>query len=380
MKSAPQDVRFMQQALRLAQRGLGCTSPNPMVGALLVRNGRVLGRGWHRRAGGPHAEIEALNAAQQSSHSTRGATLYVTLEPCSTTGRTPPCTEAIQRAGIRRVVVAATDPNPRHAGRGFQILREAGISVDTGILAAEAQRLNCVFNHWVVHRMPWVTVKAAMTLDGKLADARGHSQWITGETARHYAMHLRLAHDAVLVGVRTVLADNPSLTLRLPQAEHRLNPWRRIILDPRARTPLNAQVLQPVPHTQTIIVIGPEAPTRHVKTLSRHATIWKIPLHSDELDLHQLLKKLAEHEITALLVEGGGETQAAFLFQGLAQRIAFFYAPKILGGNASLRAVAGAGAEDWEQVIKLIHPKWRRLGVDWLLEADVAPPAQPHSC
>ena len=205
----------MRLALGLARRGYSYTSPNPMVGAVLVKHGRIIGRGWHERVGGPHAEVEALREAARRGHDPRRATLYVTLEPCSTHGRTPPCTDAIIGAGIARVVVAATDPNPAHAGRGFRILRRAGIEVVTGVLEHEATQLNESFNHWIVHRTPFVTVKAAMTLDGKIATASGESKWITGEAARTEGMKLRHGADAILVGVNTILADDPSLTARV---------------------------------------------------------------------------------------------------------------------------------------------------------------------
>ena len=223
------DIQFMRTALRLARRGYGATSPNPMVGAVLVKGGRIIGRGWHHRAGLPHAEIEALRDAQKRGRNPKRATIYVTLEPCSTHGRTPPCTEAIIAAGIKRVVVGATDPNPKHAGKGFKILKQAGISVVSGVLAEECARLNEAFNHWIVHRTPFVTVKAAMTLDGKIATASGESKWITGEAARAQGMHLRLGSDAILVGVNTVLADDPSLTLRGVKVP--VKPLRRIVLD-----------------------------------------------------------------------------------------------------------------------------------------------------
>ncbi|MCX8156581.1 MAG: bifunctional diaminohydroxyphosphoribosylaminopyrimidine deaminase/5-amino-6-(5-phosphoribosylamino)uracil reductase RibD [Verrucomicrobiae bacterium] len=372
MNPTPEDLKFMRHALQLAARGRGCTSPNPMVGAVLVRGGRVLGQGWHHRAGAPHAEVEALQAAREAGLSPRGATLYVTLEPCCTTGRTPPCTEAIIQAGIRRVVVAATDPNPAHAGRGYAVLRQAGIRVDAPVLAEQAARLNWAFNHWVVQGTPAITVKAAMTLDGKLADARGQSRWITGERARAQGMKLRAAHDAIVVGVNTVLADDPALTLRAPQLRRRLHPWRRIILDPQARTPVSARVLQPAEHTETILVVGPKAPKKRLAELAACAVVWEMPLTPQGFDLLQLLRRLGAMEITALLVEGGGETQAAFLLQGWAQRVAFFYAPIILGGHASRRAVAGQGAAGWNEVLHLKHCRWRRLGQDWLLEAEVA--------
>jgi diaminohydroxyphosphoribosylaminopyrimidine deaminase / 5-amino-6-(5-phosphoribosylamino)uracil reductase len=234
------DIEFMRLALGLARRGYGATSPNPMVGAVLARGGRVLGRGWHHRVGLLHAEIEALRDAQKLGHNPRGATLYVTLEPCSTHGRTPPCTDAIMAAGIKRVVVGATDPNPKHAGRAFKILRRAGIEVTHGILGEECTRLNEAFNHWIVRGTPFVTVKAGMTLDGKIATASGESRWITGERARAYGMKLREGADAILVGVNTILADDPSLTLRPAKKTKTSKQLRRIVLDTMARAPLNA--------------------------------------------------------------------------------------------------------------------------------------------
>lgn len=367
-------------ALRLARRGLGHTSPNPMVGALLVRSGQILGRGWHRRAGEPHAEIEALHDAQRHGHSPRGATLYVTLEPCSTRGRTPPCVEAIQAAGIRRVVAGATDPNPRHSGRGFALLRSAGIEVVEGVLAEECARLNEAFNHWIVHRTPFVTVKAAMTLDGKIATAKGESKWITGPAARAHAMRLRFTADAVLVGINTILADDPSLTVRAADATHApdrvLKPLRRIVLDSMARTPLDARVVSDPYAAWTTVVISKRAPQRRVAALSRRVRVLVAPLApagreagAPQLDLRWLMERLGAEEVTHLLVEGGGQVNASFLFGGLAHRIAFYYAPKILGGRNALKAVAGSGARDWREILKLRQVRWRRLGEDLLLTA-----------
>src|SRR5271156_3827485 len=229
----------MKLALALARRAYGATSPNPMVGAVLVKGARVIGRGWPHRAGLPHAEIEALRDSQKHGHDPKGATLYVTLEPCSTHGRTPPCTSAIIDAGIRRVVAVARDPNPAHAGRGFAILERAGIEVSIGLLAEEVAEMNAAFQHWIVHRTPLVTVKAGMSLDGKIATMAGESRWITGEKSRNLGMKLRAGADAILVGVNTVLADDPSLTVRLAGFKNKR--LRRIILDPRARTPLTAK-------------------------------------------------------------------------------------------------------------------------------------------
>jgi diaminohydroxyphosphoribosylaminopyrimidine deaminase/5-amino-6-(5-phosphoribosylamino)uracil reductase len=431
------DTHFMRLALRLARRGYGMTSPNPMVGAVLVKAGKIIGRGWHRRAGEPHAEIEALRDAQKRRYSTKGATLYVTLEPCCTHGRTPPCTDAIIAAGIKRVVVGATDPNPKHSGRAFKILRRAGIEVtalgsagvppaspsirrpatrrrDAGApradaLANECARLNEAFNHWIVHRTPFVIVKAAMTLDGKIATATGESKWITGEAARAHGMKLRQGADAILVGINTILADDPSLTFRTnadskgniehptpinsvsastrqsrcreqaSNIQHRI--LRRIILDSMARTPLAAKVVSDEFAALTTIVVSKYAPKNRVAALAKRVNVIVAPAtkrraRSDapyqQIDLRWLMRKLGAENVTSLLVEGGGEVNASFLLGGLAQRVSFFYAPKILGGRDSRKAVAGEGARSLAEAIQLRDVEWKRLGPDWLLTARVA--------
>ena len=366
---------LMQLALRLARRGYGATSPNPMVGAVLVKGGEIIGRGLHRRAGLPHAEIEALHDAQKHGRNPRGTTLYVTLEPCCTHGRTPPCTDAIIAAGIKRVVIGATDPNPKHAGKGFKILKGAGIEVVHGILGNECARLNEAFNHWIVHHTPFVTVKAAMTLDGKIATASGESKWITGEMARAHGMKLRLGSDVIIVGINTILADDPSLTVRMKMEK----PIRRIVLDSLARTPLDAKVIRDGFAALTTIVVGRRAPKKRVAALAKRANLLAAPLvknrsriiHHASLDLRWLLKKLGSENVTSLLVEGGGEVNASFLLGGFAQRVAFFYAPKILGGRDSSKSVAGDGAKSLANVIQLREIEWRRLGTDLLLMARV---------
>jgi diaminohydroxyphosphoribosylaminopyrimidine deaminase / 5-amino-6-(5-phosphoribosylamino)uracil reductase len=393
------DIGYLRVALRLARRGYGGTSPNPMVGAVLVKDGRVIGRGWHRRAGEPHAEIEALRDAARRGRSAKGATLYVTLEPCSTQGRTPPCTDAIIAAGIRRVVAGATDPNPKHRGRAFRILRRAGIEV-TGVatirepgrntkggssgaslhqtrrsLADACARLNESFNHWIVRRTPFVTVKAAMTLDGKIATARGESKWITGPKARAYGMRLRQGADAVLVGVNTVLVDDPSLTIRRPKAvgsgHEESRRLRRIVLDSTARTPLNAKVISDDYAALTTIVVSRRAPARRVAALARRVKVLVAAPAGSQIDLRWLLKRLGRENVTGLLVEGGGEVNASFLLGRLAQRVAFFFAPKILGGRESRRAVGGAGARTLRESLNLTDLEWRRLGPDLMLTARV---------
>ena len=405
------DVQFMQLALGLAQRGYGTTSPNPMVGAVLVKGGKIIGRGWHRRAGLPHAEIEALSDAQKHGHNPKGATLYVTLEPCSTHGRTPPCTDAIIAADIKRVIIGTTDPNPKHAGRAFKILRRAGVevagssrrddrtarrAVPTG-LAEKCVRLNEAFNHWIVHRTPFVTVKAAMTLDGKIATAGGESKWITSEPARACGMKLRQGADAILAGVNTILADNPSLTARSQKSEagsqNKHSRLRRIILDSLARTPLDAKVVSDKNSAVTTIVISKRAPKSRVAALAKRVNVVVAPTINvgrassragssaasphQHIDLHWLLKKLGAENITRLLVEGGGEVNASFLLGGLAQRVAFFYAPKILGGRDARKAVAGEGAECLSEALQLRDVEWKRIGPDLLLTARAT--SQPRS-
>jgi diaminohydroxyphosphoribosylaminopyrimidine deaminase/5-amino-6-(5-phosphoribosylamino)uracil reductase len=375
----------MRLALQFARRGYGETSPNPMVGAVLVKGGKIIGRGWHHRAGLPHAEIEALNDARKHGHNPKGATLYVTLEPCSTHGRTPPCTQAIITAGIERVVVGTRDPNPRHAGKGFSILRRARVQAaildsDTS-LSAECEKLNEAFNHWIVRRTPLVTVKAAMTLDGKIATATGESKWITAEPAREFAMRLRQGADAILAGVNTVIADDPSLTVRFRVGKNRrAKRLRRIVLDPTARTPLQAKVVADEFAESTTIVVSRSADKKQVAALAKRVNVLVAPQikinppmagQKSKIDLRWLLKKLGKENITNLLVEGGGETNAAFLLDGLAQRVAFFYAPKVIGGRDSLKSVAGEGARSWNEIINLREIEWRGVGKDLFLTARV---------
>jgi diaminohydroxyphosphoribosylaminopyrimidine deaminase/5-amino-6-(5-phosphoribosylamino)uracil reductase len=420
----PDDLNYLRLAVSLARRGQGLTSPNPMVGAVLVKGGKIIGRGWHRRAGWPHAEIEALRDAQKRGHSPRGATLYVTLEPCCTHGRTPPCTDAIIAAGIRRVVVGTTDPNPKHSGQAFKILRRAGTAVTRWgerprepissnsqhgssvasphqELAGECARLNEAFNHWIVHRTPFVTVKAAMTLDGKIATARGESKWITGEKARAHTMKLRQGADAILVGINTILADNPSLTIRSnASSPGNLPPpkLRRIVLDSRARTPPNAKVVSDAFAALTTIVVSPAAPKNRVAALAKRVKVMVAPIQKvgravlcpplskakprsrraedcapDQINLPWLLQKLGAENVTSLLVEGGGEVNASFLLGGLAHRVVFFYAPKILGGRDSFKAVASEGVRNLAEAVQLREVEWKRLGPDLLLTARIAP-------
>lgn len=355
----------MRRALALAARGYGGTSPNPMVGAVLVRAGKIVGEGYHQRAGEAHAEVNAIRAAGKNAN---GAVLYVTLEPCSTIGKTPPCTDAIAASGIRRVIIATRDPNPLHAGIGLRVLRRGSIEVSEGLFASEAERLNEIFNFWITERSPFVHLKCAMSLDGKIASTTGESKWITGVKARAYGMRLRLGVDAIVAGVNTVIRDNPALTMR-----GRAPSWkrlRRVVLDPRARTPLTAKVVTEDLAGLTSIVVSPEAPRVKVQKLARKVRIIEAPVtRTGELNLHWLLRALEKEGVTSILVEGGGETHFNFLAQDLVNRVHFLYAPMIITGRSAPKSVGGAFTLNNGAGLKLHSAEWKNLGEDLLLTA-----------
>ncbi|QBS38154.1 bifunctional diaminohydroxyphosphoribosylaminopyrimidine deaminase/5-amino-6-(5-phosphoribosylamino)uracil reductase RibD [Thermaerobacter sp. FW80] len=361
----PADRAFMRRALALAARARGRTHPNPMVGAVIVREGTVVGEGFHRRAGSPHAEVEALRMAGPRA---RGATLYVTLEPCCHHGRTPPCTDALIAAGLRRVVVAMPDPDPRVAGKGIAVLAAAGIDVAVGLEEAAARRLN---EAYIVHRRlgrPMVTAKYAMTLDGRIATARGDSRWVTGARARRWVHRLRDRVDAILVGVGTVLADDPELTVRLhPGGRDPI----RIVLDSRARTPPTARVVQvarrsPAP---TWVAVTPAAPAPRVRRLeAAGARILTIPAGPDgRVALPHLLRTLAAEGVVHLLVEGGATVHGAFFGAGLVDRVVALVAPKLVGGAAAPGPIGGQGVDRMDEAPVLSGVFVRRLGRDWLI-------------
>ncbi len=357
------DDGFMRRALRLAERGRGRTSPNPMVGAVLVRNGRVVGEGFHPRAGEPHAEIMAL---RQAGEAARGATLYVTLEPCCHFGRTPPCTQAIIAAGVAEVHMAMLDPNPRVAGQGRAELEAAGIRTFVGELEAEARALNEVFIHWITTERPFVLVKFAMSLDGKIATRTGDSRWITGPEARRRGHQFRDQADAILVGVNTVIADNPQLTTRLDGADvhHPL----RVILDSRGRIPLIARVLDPALPGRTMVATT-EAMSleRHRALASRGARVSVLPSRNGRVSLPDLLERLGQEEITSVLVEGGETVIGAFFAHRLVDKVAAFIAPMIIGGREAPTPVGDLGVERISQALRLERVQVERVGSDLLI-------------
>lgn len=330
------DDRWMSLALRLARRGEGKTRPNPPVGAVVVKGNRVVGRGYHRKAGGPHAEVWALRDAGARAS---GATLYVTLEPCSTWGRTPPCTDAILAAGITRVVVATGDPNPRHKGRGLQLLRAAGIEVRRGVMKEDAARLIRPFVSWMCRGRPWVTLKLATTLDGRIADAAGRSRWITGPVSRRRVQALRRASDAIMVGVGTALADDPSL---LPRPAGGRTPWR-VIVDSTGRLPLTARVLTDAARGQTLIATTRRCTAARVAAYEKAgAQVVRLPLAGRHVSAPALLRALHKRNVMHVLCEGGGDLAAGWLAAKAVDELVWFVAPKVLGGNA-VNAVRGAG-------------------------------------
>ena len=346
------DVAHMQRALVLAARGTGHTSPNPMVGCVLVRDGRVLAEGWHRQVGGLHAERDALATLARAGGDARGATAYVTLEPCCHHGRQPPCTDALLEAGVSRVFVAMVDPDSRVAGRGIELLRGAGIDVEVGLCESEARRLNAAFISARVRGRPWVILKAGVSLDGRIASADGESQWITSPAARLRGHELRHAADAILIGGGTLRADDPSLDTRLPETEG-VNATP-IILDSRLRISGSAAVLGA--GKRPLLVCGPDAPARDLP-----ADIVRVPVGARGLELGALLDQLGGRGIQSVLVEGGGAVHRSFLQAGLVDRIHLFVAPKVLAGGPGWVAGPGfplAGAAEFSLV------DVRRVGPD----------------
>lgn len=355
------DVHYMQRALDLAQKGWGLTNPNPLVGCVVVRDGRVLSEGWHKRYGDDHAEAMALNPLSDAE----GATLYVTLEPCNHTGKTPPCTELILRKGVRRVVYALEDPNPI-AGGGADRLAAAGVWVRAGLLREEAAVQNEIFRHWITRTRPFVALKYAMTLDGRIAAATGDSRWVTGQEARREVHALRQRYSAILVGSGTVLADNPELSVRDWAGEVR-QPLR-IVLDARRRIPLSASVFQNQHRQKTLLVTAEDLPAAHRRHLeAAGVTVWHGPLRNGRLDLTALLCHLKQLGCDSVLVEGGAAVHGSFLDQRLADRVYAHIAPKLIGGSTAPGPVGGRGHSVMDRATVLKDVQLSALGSDWAI-------------
>jgi len=360
------DEKFMREAIMLARLGRGRTSPNPMVGAVIVKDGDIVGRGWHQKAGTPHAEIHALAEAGSLA---KNATLYVTLEPCCHQGRTGPCSTAIIDAGIRRAVVAMVDPNPLVAGCGISQLRESGICVEAGVLAEESARLNASFIKWITCRLPFVTIKSGISLDGKIATRTGNSRWITGNESRLEVHRLRDAADAILTGIGTVLADDPELTTRLPEGGK--SPVR-VVVDRLARTPVAAKIVSDG-KAPTIIAVSKDAPRERIAALSgKGAEIVLLPEGTDgKLDLGFLLRSLGQRCFTSILVEAGGTLNESLLFGNYVDRVVMFVAPKIIGGRDAPGPYGGLGCDLLTEAVELEDVSVQAMGEDFMFDGFV---------
>ncbi|HEY8346781.1 MAG TPA: bifunctional diaminohydroxyphosphoribosylaminopyrimidine deaminase/5-amino-6-(5-phosphoribosylamino)uracil reductase RibD [Symbiobacteriaceae bacterium] len=392
MAFSQQDETYMLEALRLAARARCRTHPNPMVGCIIVRDGQVVGTGYHHRAGEPHAEVLAL---REAGNAARGATVYVTLEPCAHYGRTPPCADALIRAGVARVVAAMADPDPRVAGRGLQRLKDAGIRTECGLLEEEARTLNRAYLKLKATGRPLVILKWAMTLDGKIACTSGDSRWVTGEVARSHVHQIRDQVDAILVGVGTALRDDPELTARpsrpgpLPGWAGGLDPgpdpdWRprdplRIVLDSAARLPLEARLLSPAlqdrpsPNRTLVAVTHRAKPEKRRALEEKGAEVLVLPEQKEGVALEPLLEELGRRGIGTLLVEGGSQVHGSFLARGLADYVMVYVAPKLVGGAGAPGPVGGIGLQRMADAWRIGDVKVTQLGADWLLEGALLP-------
>ena len=351
---------YMGIAILLARKGIGWTSPNPAVGAVIVKGGKIIGKGYHKRIGLCHAEINAL---KEAGARTNGGEMYVTLEPCNHFGKTPPCTDAIIKAGIKKVFVGMKDPNPLVSGKGIKRLLNAGIKVEAGILEEGCRDINEPYIKYMKTRAPFVTLKLASTLDGKIASAAGDAKWITGETARKHAHRMRAQADAVMVGISTVLKDNPELTTRLAMGRDPL----RVVVDSRLRIPVTAKVLN-LERGGIIIATTEKASEGRINAMEvRGAEVMILPSRKGVVDLRALIKALGKREITSLLIEGGSSLAASVLKEGIVDKIAIFYAPKIFG-REGLPMIGRLGIKILSEAVKLKDLKCRKIGEDILIE------------
>ncbi len=354
----------MRLAIKLALRAKAKTSPNPLVGALVVKGGKIISQGYHKKAGLAHAEIVALDKAANRA---KGAWLYVTLEPCTHFGRTSPCVERIIKSGIKKVIIGMVDPNPVNNGRGIAILRRHGIDVEAGFLQEELKRINESFIKYITKGLPFITVKVGQSLDGKIATRMGDSKWITSDRSREYARHLRENYDAIILGVNTILRDNPKL-----DTLSKKNKPIKIVVDSQLSTPEDANIFSK--DSSVIIVTLPTKPgqeTENRKLLAQKAKILEVREKEGQINLKDMMKKLAQLKISNLLVEGGGTLIGSLFDEGLVDKILFFISPKIMGGKDSISSVMGKGVARIDRIIKLKEVKLKRLGEDFLVEGYV---------
>lgn len=361
-----EDREYMSMALALAQKGQGFTAPNPMVGAVIVKDGRIIGKGWHEKYGQPHAERNALSSCTESP---RGATMYVTLEPCCHHGKQPPCTDAILEVGIRRVVVGSSDPNPLVGGKGIQILRANGVEVTENVLRASCDQVNEVFFHYIRTGRPFVVLKYAMTLDGKIAAYTGESKWITGEEARAHVHQQRHRYTAIMAGVGTVLADDPLLTCRMPGGKNPI----RILCDTNLRTPLTARVVTTARDVPTLLATCCTDRAKQQAYEAAGCRVLQTAERDGHVDIPGLMEQLGKEGIDSILLEGGGTLNWAALEGGVVQKVLAYIAPKLLGGKTAKTPVEGLGAPDPDHGVRLKNSKITPLGEDFLVESEVEP-------
>jgi len=358
------DSKYMKQALELAKKGVGRVNPNPLVGAVIVKNGKIIGEGYHQIYGGLHAEINALASLKESP---TNATMYVTLEPCSHYGKTPPCVDAVIKSGVSNVVVASLDPNPLVAGRSIKKMQEVGINVTVGVLKEEGDALNATFFHYITNNTPYVTMKYAMTTDGKIATHTGASRWITGEDARQKVHEDRNRYTGIMVGVGTVIADDPMLDCRI---ENGRNPTR-IICDTTLRTPLNSRIVASAKTIPTILLTASTNQNSHQYYINKGCQVFTILPKNDKIDLQVAMKTLAKAGIDSILLEGGASLNASALEAGIINKVQTYIAPKLFGGIAAPAPIAGLGVAHPDDAYKLKNQKITLLGEDILIESEV---------
>lgn len=358
------DQKYMRRAIELARQGAGWTSPNPMVGAVIVKDGRIIGEGWHKKCGGLHAERNAFASLTEPA---QGATLYVTLEPCCHYGRTPPCTDAVIEHGISRVVIGSRDPNPLVSGKGAALLRDHGITVEEDFLRAECDGLNPVFFHYITTGRPYVVMKYAMTLDGKIATHTGASKWITGETARKHVHGLRGRYTAILAGIGTVLADDPMLNCRVEGARQPV----RIVADSRLRIPLDSQLVRTARDYRTVIACAGGDVNKETALRNAGVEVLHIPDADGKVDLRELMAWLGSQKLDSVLIEGGGQLHEAALRAGIVNHVCAYVAPKLFGGAEAKTPVEGTGVRLPDEGARLCNLQITNLDEDILLEYDV---------
>ncbi|HJP18352.1 MAG TPA: bifunctional diaminohydroxyphosphoribosylaminopyrimidine deaminase/5-amino-6-(5-phosphoribosylamino)uracil reductase RibD [Nitrospinota bacterium] len=356
---------YMKKALRLAAKGKGRTSPNPMVGAVLVKNNKIVGKGYHKKVGLSHAEIEAIRNAGEK---VKGSRLYLNLEPCSHYGRTPPCSDAIIKNRIKDVIIGMKDPNPLVAGKGIRKLKKAGINVMQGIMEKECREINEPYIKYITKKIPYVTLKAASSLDGRISTKTGESRWITGNPARNHVHKIRDEVDAVMIGINTVLRDDPVLTTRLKKKKDLMNPIR-IILDSRLKIPLTAKLVQLKNGQKTIVATTVNAPLRKVKALGKIGVeVLKIRERESKVDMKDLMKKLRKMEISNIMIEGGAEVNASALQSGIVDKVIFFIAPIIIGGVNATSSIMGDGISFLKDAVSIKEISIKKTGRDFMLE------------